>query len=161
MSIYDGIDDPNIPIGGARLYFETGRYIVQIDNCKETSADGFRGYPSFIVECEVLQSTNPKRPPGCCPGWVQPIKQDKKQRDKALANIKQFWSAILGWPDLIDPSTGQLQKLKDLCEHATSQANPLAGIKLGLVASGKKLYDGGDFTLHEWYPLTDFVLVLK
>lgn len=144
-------------------WFKPGNYTVKIKACKvvESSQDN-RAF--FIVETEVLESTNPDITPGM--DRSQAIDLTKVM---GMPNVKGFVAAASG----VDPYTegldeqveaewarrlaeqGVTEKIdyEQICELIISELNPLRGqvMQLECVNITKKK-DGGDFTKHNWQP---------
>ena len=143
MGMWDGMNEAE---ADGRIYFQPGRYIVEIECCKAIEAhESFRGHPSFIVECTIVQSTCAALPPGTQGvGWVQPIKSGKNQRALAQTTIKRFLQAVMN-----DESMGGMSA-EQLAPVVTSDANPLHGLRVALTCTQKGTQAGGDFTKHLW-----------
>jgi hypothetical protein len=152
MGLFDGLNQA--PIGLQRLYFKAGRYLIQINQVKGiTPQASFHGRGAFVVECIVLQSSEPALPPGSQPAWVQVIHSDTAGQRVAFGSIKQFFCAILGEESL------QSTNVEELADMAVSDANPLSGIKLGLVCTQKTTKQGNEFTVHTWHSAVNFAMV--
>lgn len=149
MSIYKGLSDPTIPVGGpSRIYFVTGKYSVKIDVLKGKSAqESFKGKASFIAELIVTRSSAPSLIPGAVAAWVQTF--DARTSRNAFSAMKQFFAAALKLDDLT--AAGDLE---ELASFAISPANPFRGFELDLQCTEKqfKKSDGtpGQFTDHRW-----------
>lgn len=150
MSIFNGANDPSIPVGYNRAYFTPGHYRVKIESLKAKDAkDTFKGKPVFIAELIVVASDN-GTPPGAVYGWVQSITGETARA--AFASLKEFFAAIYNDPTLKEIG-GDFEKHLDM---ACSEANPYHGIQLDLVCFVRKTKAGNDFTVHNWKPLGTF-----
>lgn len=152
-NMYEGIDNPAIPVGMDRLYFGPGSYRVRLDVCKAIEAEiAFDGVASFIAECIVLQSTNPMIKPGAVVGWVNKYHKDPKKGGvaRALASQKQFFAAALKADDLDVAMKTLGMNLKTFATYVSSEANPLRGVILDLVCTEKKRKDKEPITIHRW-----------
>lgn len=132
---------------GKALYFAEGSYIVRIE--KLLFKPNRNGRDMFIIETEVMESSNADRPVGCKPSQVIPMDQDA-----AWGNIKQFLGAVFGMadPDTYVPDDGSSvgDWWERQAEHVISDAQPLKGIQMKLVCTKIQTRAGNDFTKHEW-----------
>jgi hypothetical protein len=147
-SKYAGIKDAKANAGG--MYFlankggQPANYAVKVLRCVDMVSR--KKDDLFIVECEITKSDCPERPVGMKPSWVVNLKQDA-----ALGNIKGFIAAA----NDIDPSdSAAVDEAVDeeAVEMAVGTDQPLAGTELNLTCLMIKTREGGDFTLHKWYP---------
>lgn len=161
MGMFDKDSGMNeVPTGSSRLFFLPGTYEVRVDAVKSIDAkDSEQNKNSFIVECTVIKSTNPARPAGSSPSWVQSIKpgagvQEQRQQKLAWQNIKQFLAAAIGDMAYFDKpdESGNVPLATEVGELACSDANPFGGTLIGLTCTNKPLRDGSDFTKHDWSP---------
>ena len=165
MGMFDGMNDPSIPVGGQRIYFSGGSYRVKIDVLKSIDpSEAFDGIGSYIAELVVINSTNPTLQPGAVVGWVEKLK--KKYIRKSFANIKGFLACAFGVESAAFDTTvislgyvhavghqmaGQADFERFTLDMA-SEANPLAGQVLDLVCTEKpKKESEGIFTVHHWH----------
>lgn len=130
MGIFDGI-------GGAQ-YFESGVYIrpglykAVVQKVKQFTTR--KKVPAFVVELEVLESSNQKdHPLGTTMSWMVMLNQDA-----ALGNVKHFISVASDTP--MDDVTS-----KD-AEDACGEGNPLEGVELRIMAVNIKTKADKDFT---------------
>lgn len=134
MGRFAGIENARPSEGG--LFFEPGVYKVRIKACK--SFETRKKHTAFIVECTVLESDNPKRPPGCEPSWVVTL-----DKEPALGNIKSFIAAA---------TQSKVEEITEaVVEAVVAVANPLKGTVMRVIAQNiqtkeKKL----DFTVLKW-----------
>lgn len=109
MGVFGGIKEAKFSEGG--IYVLPGVYRVQITACKQIKTR--TGKQAFIVECKILESTNPERLPGSQVTWMVTL-----DKEPALGNIKQFLAIAL--------ECGEDQITEEVCEFAVNeQANPL------------------------------------
>ena len=145
-------------MNGKGNYMGEGRYLVRTKVLKVK--EGFRG-KSFILEFEILETTNAAHPVGSTGSWV--VKLDKPQ---AYGDIKGLIFALaMG----VDPKTvrspDQDPALHQQCATFTKAAlSPeaakalgeepdfLIGLPLRLETVKVKTSKGGDFTVHNWAP---------
>ncbi len=148
MGMFDGMNEAE---ADGRIYFQPGKYVVEVECCKAIEAhESFRGHPSFIVECTIVESSVASLPPGTqSVGWVQPIKSGKNQRALAQTTIKRFLQAVMK-----DENLGGMTP-EQLAPSVTSAANPLQGLRVALTCTQKQTKDGGDFTRHQWSAMPD------
>ena len=153
MGRFSGLGAIKSNTGG--FYFQPGEYTVQILGVK--MAKSRKGTDCFIIETEVLESTNPERPKGCQPSQVIALKSDILQT--ALSNVKQFAGAALGIddPDSYVPDGGQDPDdfWEEALEFLVSDEQPAKGAMLGLSCVNIQTKAGNDFTKHFWKPGVD------
>lgn len=133
----DVYDKVNSATRNGGVYILPGVYDVTIKACKHI--DG-RKSPCFVVELDVLTSSNPARPAGSSMSWVVNLNQDA-----GPANVREFASSILGVP--FESVTG------DVVRGLVHASNPLGGTKAKLAAANVKTRSGGDFTKVQWTPV--------
>ena len=157
MGLYDGINSAEL--------FERGRYLpggfrgklrVLRTMTKETRAKG----PGFIVEFEVIESNlaAPEQfPPGAKCTWFVKL----ANKDTAFPAIKAFVAALCGFQvhQKQEIETNVSPRLQQIVETATANpdrpgVNPLLGIAVGLETVMVQTKAGGDFTRHDWSPVT-------
>ena len=154
MGLFTGINDAEVTAGGR--YFAPGNYRVKIKGVKVIESRRSKK-DLFIIECEVLESTNDKYKPGSTASQVIVMNEIM-----SLPNVKGFMCAASGvdpedddandkvgkqWTEL----TGKKMSFEDACEYAISPDQPLAGTELELecveiITKGK----GQPFTKHVW-----------
>lgn len=130
MGIFDGI--------GKAQYFESGKYLqpglylVDIQRVKQAKTRMNR--PFFVAEMKIVEASDVKEfPVGTDASWMVML-----DHDAALGNIKHFISVASGTK--LDEITEQD------AEDAVSEQNPLAGIRLRVMAVNVKTRAGKDFT---------------
>ena|SRR3990167_1759268 len=130
MGIFDGI--------GKAQYFEGGKYVAPgfylVDVQRVKQAKTRNGRPFFVVEMKIVESNDLKEfPIGTDMSWMVMLDQDA-----ALGNIKHFLSVASETPlDAIDTQDA---------EDAISEQNPLAGVRLRVMAVNVKTKAQKDFT---------------
>ena len=136
MGVFDKI--------GSAQYFESGKYVspglylTEIQKVKQ--ANTRNGRPFFVVEMKVLESSNIKEHPlNTDMSWMVMLDQDA-----ALGNIKHFISVASETP------INEIQAAD--AEDACSEANPLGGIKIRLMAVNIKTRAQKDFTKVKFLP---------
>lgn len=122
MGIFDKITEAQSTTQG--VYFLPGNYLVRIKKCKAITTREQGG--AFVVEFEILESTNPKRPVGSSCDYMQCV----EKHQPALGNVKAFVAAASYLrPD--DPSINQQGHpnciTPQVMDFVCSDANPLAG----------------------------------
>jgi len=145
-SVFKGIESVKAGFGTG-FYFLEGDYVVRVKRVfvKRSRQDALM----FIVECAVLSSTNPQRPEGCEPNWVNKITGN----DSALPNIKGFLAACGGADPTNEAAVEALGITSEDVDAAVSDENPLAGTLVKLHAFIKKTKKDTDFTVHDWSPV--------
>lgn len=120
------------------VYPEPGVYTIRVE--KVIQRQRRNKSDCFIVECGVVESNNPSRPVGSTMSWI--VGFDK---DAAPSNVKAFLCAAVraggGNPDELSDSD-----FESLYNEAISDAQPLANLTLGLVATNVKTKAQKDFT---------------
>ncbi len=111
-SDFEGIEDARVPEGTGNFIRE-GRYRFKIIRVKKGANRKKRKF--FVVEVEILESTNPERPVGTDTSWM--VMNDQ---DGFLENVKGFAMASLGIDDPKQITAG-------ICEGIVSASNPLCG----------------------------------
>ena len=172
MGMYDGINDPGIPTGGQRLYFQGGSYRCKVDVLKSIGPDdAFDGIGSFIAEVIITHSTNDMLRPGAVVGYVEKLK--KKTIRKSFANIKGFLACAFGTDgngleevcrqlgcvqadgagrQVIGPDQKPAPDFSQLISQMTLEENPLRGMIVDLVCTEKPMREReGVFTVHHWH----------
>lgn len=142
-SIFSGVEEAEVY--GSGPYFEPGVFIAQITECKsgERRTDKM-GY--FTAEFDILDSTNPKLPPGTAVTWWVGIAVDTP----ALANIKKFIAKAMAC-DVKEVTTAG-------CEMVVGPQQPLRGIVMRVRAKTIITQKKGepftlcDFELYEGSP---------
>jgi hypothetical protein len=146
MGFFTGIEQADI--SGTKPYFETGTYVVDI--MRVFTLTSRKQQKLFIIECEIVESDNPNRPPGMECSQVIVIKPDTP----AMGNVLAFIAASQG----IDPyNTANKELIKKeiteaFCEYVVTKENPLGGKRLRLKCAPIKTKADTDFTVHYWGP---------
>lgn len=132
------------PSAGRLPYIEPGKYVLEINACKEIN--GTKG-TSFVVEFTVLESDTDRLPVGSECSWVCGMAGGIQLQQQ---NIKGFLCAAMGEDP--GPSTNALLNL------ATGADNALAGRTIRCFAQLTKTKpkpgfpQGTDFTRMNWSP---------
>lgn len=131
--MFDGIEGARVSEGG--VYFRPGVFKARILAVK--ALKDRKGVGTFVVECELLESSEEALPVGTIASWV--VKLDK---EPALGNIKAFAAAASG-------VTAKDVTAKAI-ELIVSEGNPLRDTVLKVSAQNIKTKAGGDFTKVTW-----------
>ena len=151
MSIFAGLKTAEVFQQGN--YFDVGIYDVRVTRClvKQTLRSGM----GFIVELEILSSTNPKHPPGSSASWFQGM---SKNPATALSAVKEFVIALQGLDPKKDVDRIKVEidpSIEQWTEAAIGQQNIFAGKVVHLECFIKKTREKQtDFTVHRWSPFT-------
>jgi hypothetical protein len=132
-NMFDGIEGARVSEGG--VYFKPGAFrarILAVKALKDRKQVG-----TFVVECELLESSEPSLPRGTVCSWV--VKLDK---EPALGNIKAFAAAATG----VQPKEVTAKAI----ELIVSEGNPLKDVTMKVSASNIKTKSGSDFTKVTW-----------
>jgi hypothetical protein len=143
MNVFEGIEHVSAEGTSNRLYFEPGRYVVEIDtvHVKEKRLGG----KLFIVETTIKESDNPNIKPGDRRNWVQSL-----SNEYALPRIKSFLGAAKGFCPKKQLAEVNKNITKSVCDHAVSIENPLKGRILSVECLGKITKTGKAFTHANW-----------
>ncbi len=113
------------------IWLLTGVYRLMIQACKHITTR--KGVQAFVVEFEVLESSNPERVPGSMCSWMVTL-----DKEPALGNIKQFIStAVPCKPEQVN---------EEAVLAIVSEANPLKGRIVRCAATNIITKAGRDFT---------------
>lgn len=134
MGIFGSIKDAKYSEGG--IYIVPGVYRVKV--LKVLYKKLRSGKDAFIVEVEVVDSTNPERLPGSQMSWMVTL-----DKEPALGNIKQFIAELFG----CDMSAVQEQHVEALIDEIK---NPGAGKFIRCAAVNIKTKANRDFTKVKW-----------
>lgn len=136
MGIFDGIENAEHFAGGK--YVRPGLFLAEILKVKQAKTR--KSIPFYVVEMKVLESSDVKEHPiGTTMSWMVMMNQDA-----ALGNIKHFVSVATDMPI----KEVQASDAEDSC----SEDNPLAGIKLRVMAVNIKTKADKDFTKCTFMP---------
>jgi hypothetical protein len=159
MGIFDRVNEAESTRGG--YYFEEGKYRVRLQRVfKKTTR---KGIEMMIIETEILESTNPGRPVGTKPSVLY-----GDDKDATAGNIKGFFGVafaatqcLAGTP--MTPTEAEkefltadskdaaaVKAVKERCDEAVGDDNPLAGLELSVEAFPIKTRAGNDFTKIVW-----------
>jgi len=145
--LWDGLNDAEVFETGIYFSNKEGIYDVEIVRCveKDTQRSGL----AFIVETEVLTSTQPEDPAGSRRTWFQSMK-NKKIGQGAVAG---FLLALFGLENNSSRKTDFFPFLQRLMPRVTGPENVLSGFVIHLETNLIKTREKGeDFTRHNWSP---------
>lgn len=131
--LFDTIKDAHY---AENVFFLPGRYRVEVQACKSGTTRKKADY--FLVECKILQSTNPDRPVGSKATHFITLKPDTA----ALAEVKRFVSVATDTPEKEVDAAG--------VEMLVSDEQPLRGKVLDVTVVNVKTKTGGDYSRHQW-----------
>jgi hypothetical protein len=134
-SMFAGIEGARTSEGG--VYFRPGAYEARVIAVK--ALKDRKGIGTFVVETELLASSNDKLPVGTMCSWV--VKLDK---EPALGNIKAFIAAAM--------KCAAKDVTAQAVEMVISEGNPLRDVVLKVSAQDIKTKAGNDFTKVTWLP---------
>lgn len=135
MSMFDGIETARSSEGG--VYFKPGVYRTKVLACKSLKTR--KGIGAFVVETELLSSTEPSLPAGTLCSWVVTL-----DKEPALGNIKSFIAAAM--------HTETKDVTAAAVDMVVSAGNPLKDVILKVSAQNIKTKAGTDFTKITWLP---------
>lgn len=133
ITAFGGIENAQFSEGG--IYVLPGVYRVKVLACKYKKTR--KGQDAFIVEMEILESSNSQRMPGSSCSWMVTL-----DKEPALGNIKQFISVAV--PCELDQVNEQAVLM------IVSEKNPLAGRVLRISATNIVTKANRDFTKVKW-----------
>lgn len=153
MGLWAGLNAATVFENG--VYFGTGIFDVEIVRClsKQTQKSGL----AFIVECEVLTSTNPEHPAGSKRTWFQSM----KNTNVGFGAVAGFLLAVFG----LENNTARKQDFFPYLElfmgRVTGPENVLSGVVVHVECTmiktqakfnqqGVQISGGTDFTRHDW-----------
>ena len=149
----DDVDVEGAEASSGGVYVDPGAYIVDLDLCKRGISR--KGKKYFLIELDIIESSNPDRPVGTRMTWQVNIPElvGGKYENPALGNVKKFVATVM--KSAISEVNG---KVLDL---VTSPAQPLRGKRMRISATNITLKSGGDFTVVEWFLPTKGAAPLK
>jgi len=134
-SMFAGIEGARTSEGG--VYFKPGAYEARVIAVK--ALKDRKGIGTFVVETELLESSNELLPKGTMCSWV--VKLDK---EPALGNIKAFIAAAM--------ACAAKDVTAAAVEMVISEGNPLRDVVLKVSAQDIKTKAGNPFTKVTWLP---------
>jgi hypothetical protein len=130
MGIFDNIGSAEFYAGGK--YVTPGLYLAEILKVKQGLTRNKRAF--FVVEMKVLETSNEKdHQIGTEMSWMVMVDQDA-----ALGNIRHFLSVAADTPFS--------EVTKEDGEEAVGEGNPLAGVRVRVMAVNIKTRANKDFT---------------
>lgn len=145
MSLWAGLSTAQVFENG--VYFGPGIFDVEIVRClsKDTQKSGL----AFIVETEVLTSTNPEHPAGAKRTWFQSM----KNKNVGFGAVAGFLLHAFALENNAARKTDFFPFLEPFMLRVTGPENVLSGCYLHLQCSMIKTKEkGNDFTRHDWSP---------
>lgn len=136
MGRYSGVKDAKYTERGA--YILPGEYLLRVKCCKDGETRPPKKEAYFLVEFDILRSSNSQRPANTEATWFV-----KLTTEPAMGNIKKFISVASG-TDMGDVDEAG-------CEMVVSAENPLAGTIVRCSATEIETKSGNPFTLCKWY----------
>ncbi len=133
LTAFGGIEKATFSEGG--VYVLPGVYRVKLLACKHIRTRTQKD--AFVVEMEILESSNKERQPGSVMSWM--VTMDK---EPALGNVKQFISVAV--PCAMD------QVNEEGVLYIVGEKNPLKGRVLRIAATEIQTKAGRPFTKVKW-----------
>jgi hypothetical protein len=139
-------------VGGGGVYLKSpGLYLLEVVKIKCDKAQA--GFPYFLVEFRVIESSHPEIVPGIVVAWMATLKNETwkatfQQNVKGcLLSIVQGVAASQGAP------LPQAQQIGDqVVGAAAGDQQPFTGVRVKAQAANIKTKTGGDFTKVTFYP---------
>jgi hypothetical protein len=141
--MFSGIGQAEVGQGG--IYFLPGQYLVEV--IKVIAKQSRKGAMLYIIECEVIESNNAERPPGCKPAQIISMAYDA-----AFRNIKEFIAACNGISPTRERERANNAVDEEAATYSVDESNPLGGTRLYLTCTEITTRSGNPFTLHQWEP---------
>lgn len=133
ITAYGGISEAKFSEGGT--YILPGVYRFKVLACKHINMR--TGKQAFVVELEILDSTNEARLPGTTCSWMVTL-----DKEPALGNIKQFIATAV--------PCDESQVNEEAVLLIVSEKNPLKGKVLRVSATEITTKAGRPFTKVKW-----------
>lgn len=153
----------NAPQTKVGAWFKDGTYIVDVRTLKYEASKNVKkkGVKNFIGEFTVVESTNAAITPGMVRTQIIPRDPDNLENPKFAAaegDINNLCLAVLMamGASKADIDSWDPDKYGNAIEALVGQDNPAGrtATRLKLVATTVKTSTGGDFTKHEWEPVS-------
>lgn len=141
MGMFRGMNDAD-PAGTRNPYFLEGKYVVRIVSCATIASR--LNVPFFIVESEIMESTNEELPVGVTVSTLYNL-----QKDMGLPNVKRFIGVANG---LTDPEEIKEQVTEEVAELTVSEEQPLTGVILRVNARKHVTKKGDEIVVVDWMP---------
>ena len=139
MSMYSGIQEVKQPRRSQEetKWIQPGKFELEVTRVADGKADQGVGSPFFVVEFEVLESSNPEISKGDTVSWMTMRKKFEKY---FLADVSNFIAAATNsHPHEVTP---------EVVEECTGDSQPLVGVVLSANAYNKQSQNTGkDFTV--------------
>jgi len=134
--------------GARNPYLLDGQYHLRVEKCATLRSRDDKLF--FIVELDILSSTNLERPEGLRVTWMTNL-----QRDMGPINTKRFLSAAMG----IDPDSKQADEeiTSDVARLAVGEDQPMKGMELYAQATTIQTKAGDPFLDVKWMPIVQTV----
>lgn len=132
---------------GAGNYFQDGKHVVVIKRVLERASDRGNGKCYFIIECEMVESNNPKCRPGDLVTQVIDVTQDA-----GPGNVKGFCMAIGShlFEEYNPADYSDEQFLAQVIDSFVLEEQAAAGVTVEVVAATIRTRKGTDFTKVSW-----------
>tara|TARA_R110000824_G_scaffold55027_4_gene151611 strand:- start:1623 stop:2072 length:450 start_codon:yes stop_codon:yes gene_type:complete len=140
MSAYDGIEEVRATRSRSQeetVWIGPGRYELEVVRVADGRADQGEGRPYFVVEFDVLESTNPEIPKGETVSWMT---MRGKFKQYFLQDVQNFIAAATG--------SNASEVTSEVVSTCTSDEQPLVGTVVQASAYNKPSQSSGkDFTV--------------
>lgn len=134
------------PVNSGGVYLEPGQYTLKVRKVKADRAQA--GFPYFLMEFEVLESTNAGIAVGSFASWMATLKNET-HKATFFSNVK---GAVLAAVQSSAPETNAEQINEQVIAHVCSETQPLTGAMLKAQASEITTKGGNPFTKVSFYP---------
>jgi hypothetical protein len=134
----NGFSDVQVNSGG--VYLQPGQYKLKVRKVKVDRAQA--GFPYFLMEFEVLESSNPGIAEGSFASWMATLKNET-HKATFFSNVK---GAVLAAVQSSAPETQAEQITEQVIAHVCSDLQPLTGAELRAQASEITTKSGNPFT---------------
>jgi hypothetical protein len=155
-SFWEGVADAKATVYERGVELGEGDYVAKIRTCKNIATQ--RHGDAFIVEFDVMKSTNSQYPVGTMGKWYRSL----VDKPRAQPELKKFFAAVLEC-NLATPEgqrrfdTKVAPKMGALADAVCSEKQNLFGGKMVAiqVRPGKEKQDGGRFMNLHFFPVKD------
>jgi len=142
-----GSDFGNVEVQGGGVYFKApGLYVPRLVKIKVDMSRA--GFPYFLAEFDLVESSHPELPPGTRVTHINTLK-NATYKDTFRAGVKSLVLALLQGQH---PETKADQINDAVITAISSEQQPLTGFLLRAQASMIKTKAGNDFTKMLWTP---------
>lgn len=134
------------PVNNGGVYLSPGQYTLKVRKVKVDRAQA--GFPYFLMEFEVVESSSSEHAPGSFASWMATLKNET-HKATFFSNVK---GAVLAAVQSSAPETQAEQINEQVIAHVAGEAQPLTGALVKAQASEITTKGGNPFTKVSFYP---------